>query len=93
MHRPSVPTNAHWPPSRFQTSRLTAAGMCREPEAAGARRAGAVAASLSSQIREQQRQRPIEDRRGIAVRDRVSQQILRAAQLVVGLAGDRELTL
>ena len=45
------------------------------------------------EIREQHRQRPIEDRGRIAVRNRMPQQILRAAQLVVRLARNRELHL
>jgi hypothetical protein len=40
---------------------------------------------------EQQRQRAIDDRGGIAVRDRVTQQILRAPELVVRVAADGEL--
>ena len=31
VHRPDIPTNAHWPPSRFQTSLFTAAGIWRDP--------------------------------------------------------------
>ena len=33
VHRPEAPTNAQRPSSRRQTSRRTAAGMCREPSA------------------------------------------------------------
>jgi len=48
---------------------------------------------LSLDVGEQQRQGAIEDLRGISVRDRVSQQILCAAQLVVRVARNRELDL
>ena len=47
------------------------------------------------QVRQQQRQGPIEDHRGISIRNRVSKQILRATQLLVriGRHGDLHLVL
>ena len=95
VQRPFVPTKAHCPPSRAQTSRLTAAGMWREP----ARGRACCPWSLSGgefrpfQIRQKQRQCPIEDRGRVAARNRVPQEVLRPAQFLVRVARHRELNL
>jgi hypothetical protein len=86
----------------------TAAAVARPDSAADGRRnmtaaCGDRAGHLSRRFRlrqlrslellEQQRQRAIDNRRGIAVGNRVPQQILRTPELVVGLAADGELQL
>ena len=78
-----------------QTALLTAAGMCREPCWRPARRTRPVGRRKlgALEIGQQERQRSIEDRRWIAVRNRVPQQILDLAQLVVRVAGHGELHL
>ena len=94
-HRRPFPANAHCPRSRVQTSRLTAAGTCREPGVAG--RAGPwmarVRQLLPLEVLQQQRDRTVEDNSGIAIRHLMPQQVLDAAEFVVGVAADGELHL
>jgi len=92
--RPLLPTNAQRRPSRSQTSRLTRAGTWRvgavDRTGARALRSGQL---LLHDVRQQQRQRSIEDRGDVAVRDAVTQQVLDTAKPVVRLTGNRELDL
>ena len=92
--QPSAPTNAHRPPSRFQTARLTAAGMYR---ALGVGTRGAWALDSrkfgSLEIGKQQRHGSIDDLSQISSRNGVTQQILRSTELVVRGAGHGQLDL
>ena len=92
--RPVALTNVHWPLSRSQTARLTAAGMCRGLglERRGLGRGRVVAANLRrSSSRMSRIEGAIEDLGEVPRGHLVPEQRLGVAQLVVRALPDREL--